>query len=127
MGFYADKKLVMFIRWVARVWGSAIVSLVVMFALMHAVTPDAPGPTAREWGGLLFFPAGVCVGLVLAWRWEAAGGAIAVGSFFAFYAWMLASGGRLPSGPYFALAAAPGALYLLCHLLSRGGRRAASG
>lgn len=127
MGFYADRKLVMFIRWVARVWGSAIVALVVMFALMHLVTPDAPGPTAREWVGLLFFPVGVCVGLVLAWRWEAAGGAIAVGSLLAFYAWMSASGGRPPSGPYFALAAAPGVLYLLCHLLSRGGRRAASG
>jgi hypothetical protein len=127
MEFYADRKLVMFIRWVARVWGSAIVALVIMFALMQAVTPGAPGPTAREWVGLLFFPAGVCVGLVLAWRWELAGGLVAVGSFLAFYGWMVVSGGRLPAGPYFAIAAAPGALYLLCRLLSRDGRRVVSG
>jgi len=127
MDFDTDGKVVLFIRWVARLWGTAIVALVVLFALMHAATPDAPGPTAREWVGLLFFPAGVCVGLVMAWRWETLGGAIAVGSFLAFYTWMFVSGGRLPSGPYFAVAAAPGVLYLLCRLLSRGSRHAASG
>jgi hypothetical protein len=120
----ADSKAVLLLRWVARVWGSAIVALVALFAVMQAVTPDAPAPTGRDWVGLLFFPAGLCVGLVMAWRWEAAGGAIAVGSYLAFYAWMLASGGGLPSGPYFALAAVPGILFLLCRLLS-GRRRGA--
>lgn len=122
-----DTKAVLFIRWVARVWGTAIVALVVMFALMHAATPDAPGPNRNEWIGLLFFPTGVCVGLVMAWRWEAAGGLVAVGSFLAFYAWMFASGGQLPSGPYFAVAAMPGLLYLLSWAFSRRARRAATG
>lgn len=127
MNFDTDRKAVLFLRWVARVWGTAIVALVVMFALMHAASPDAPGPTAREWVGLLFFPAGLCVGLVLALRWEALGGSIAVGSFLVFYTWMFVTGGRLPSGPYFAVAAAPGVLYLLCRLLSRDGRQAPTG
>jgi len=125
--FDSDGKAVLFIRWVARVWGTAIIALVVLFALMHAATPDAPGPTGREWVGLLFFPAGLCVGLVMAWRWETLGGAIAVGSFLAFYTWMFVTGERLPSGPYFAVAAVPGVLYLVCRLLSRGDRRVVPG
>ena len=127
MKFDSDGKAVLLIRWVARVWGTAIVSLVVLFALMQAATPDAPGPTPTEWVGLLFFPVGLCAGLVLAWRWETAGGLLAVGSFLAFYTWMFVTGGRLPSGPYFAIAAVPGVLYLICRLLSRGGHGAVPG
>lgn len=123
---HIEKNSVVVIRWVARMWGSAIVALMVLFAFMHTVSPDAPPPTGSEWVGLAFFPLGVCAGLVLAWRWEGLGGGIAVGSYLAFYAWMLVSGSGLPSGPYFSLAAIPGALFLLCWLLSRGGRSRAS-
>jgi hypothetical protein len=121
-----EKNSVVVIRWIARMWGSAIVALVVLFAVMHAVSPDAPPPTTSEWVGLAFFPMGVCAGLVLAWRWEGLGGGISVGSYAAFYAWMFVSGGGFPSGPYFSLAAVPGALFVLCRLLSRDGRNRAS-
>jgi hypothetical protein len=117
-----EKNSVVVIRWVARMWGSTIVALTVLFALMHTVTPDAPPPTASEWVGLAFFPMGVCAGLVLAWRWEGLGGVIAVGSYLAFYSWMRASSGGVPSGPFFSFAAIPGALFLLCRLLSRDDR-----
>lgn len=110
---------VVVMRWFARVWGLAIVALVVLFAAMYAVSPDAPPPTPSDWVGLALFPVGVCVGLVLAWRWEGLGGAITIGSYVAFYLWMYLSGGGFPSGPYFSLAAVPGALFLMCRFLSR--------
>jgi hypothetical protein len=118
-----ERSVVVFLRWIARMWGTAVVALVVLFAVMHAVSPDAPAPTASEWVGLLFFPFGVCVGLVMAWRWEAAGGAVTVASFITFYAWMFVSGGWLPSGPYFAIVAVPGAIFLVCRLLARKSTR----
>ncbi|MCK5407568.1 MAG: hypothetical protein KAJ37_08945 [Candidatus Krumholzibacteria bacterium] len=116
--FELEKNSVLFTRWIARVWGTGNVVLVVLFALMHVVSPDAPGPTRSEWIGVVFFPIGVGIGLVLAWRWEVLGGTISVASFLAFYGWMVLSGSNVPNGPYFALAAAPGALYLVCQVLS---------
>jgi hypothetical protein len=75
--------------------------------------------TPRDWVGLFFFPFGVCLGIVMAWRWEGLGGSITVGSLMAFYAALWVMGSRLPGGPYFALVAAPGVLFLICWLLSR--------
>jgi len=46
-----------------------------------------------------------------------------VGSLLAFYAALRIMGGRFPGGPYFALVAAPGILFLVCWLLSRGVRK----
>jgi hypothetical protein len=119
MGKYEQNSSTLTIlRWIARVWGTAIVALVLLFVLMHTVSPDAPAPTTREWIGLLFFPFGVCAGLVLAWRWEGPGGAVTLASFILFYAWMFLSGGNLPRGPWFAFAAAPGILYLTIGVIS---------
>jgi hypothetical protein len=118
-----ERNSVFITRWIARMWGTGIVALVALFAVMQLVSPDAPPPTPTEWVGVVFFPIGLCVGLVLAWRWEAFGGAVAIGSFVAFEAWMSTSGAGMPSGTYFIPAAAPGALFLLSWFLSRGGPR----
>jgi len=76
--------------------------------------------TFRDRVGLFFFPLGVCLGMILAWHWEGLGGGITVGSLLAFYTALRVMDGRFPRGPYFALVATPGILFLACWLLSRG-------
>ena len=102
------------IRWIARVWSIASVGLVLLIAVGELVYPHAAAPaTFRDLVLLFFFPFGTCVGMILAWRWEGLGGGITVGSLLAFYAALRVIDGRFPRGPYFALIAAPGLLFLL--------------
>ncbi|MDX1520967.1 MAG: hypothetical protein R3264_05035 [Anaerolineae bacterium] len=62
---------------------------------------------------LLFFPVGIVLGLILAWSWAGLGGSLAAGSLIAFYWLHFIWYGNVPRGPYFALVAAPGFLFLL--------------
>jgi len=102
------------IRWIARIWSIASVGFVLLIVVGELVYPHAPPPSAfRDLVGLFFFPFGTCVGMILAWRWEGVGGGITVGSILAFYAALRVMDGRFPRGPYFALVAAPGVLFLL--------------
>ena len=102
------------IRWIAKSWSIASVGFALLMVAGEVLFPHAPPPaTLRDFVGLLFFPFGVCVGIILGWRWEALGGSIAVGSVLVFYGAMCAMDGRFPRGPYFALLAAPGVLFLV--------------
>lgn len=108
------RRLESILRWIARVWSVVSVGFVLCILVGELVYPHAAPPSSvREMVGLLLFPLGVCVGLVLAWRWEAVGGAIALGSLALFYLVLFLSDGRFPRGPYFALVAAPGLLFLV--------------
>lgn len=94
---------------------------VVLMLAGELISPHAPPPSAfRDVVGLLLFPFGVCIGTILAWRWEGLGGGITLGSLLGFYAALRIMDGRFPRGPFFVLTAAPGILYLVCWLLSRG-------
>jgi len=108
------------IRWAAKVWSMASVGLVLLIFVGEALSPSTSDPfTPSELVGLLFFPLGTCLGMVLAWRREALGGAVTVASMVAFYGWMYLDRGDFPRGPYFLLVAAPGILFSLAALLSR--------
>jgi len=109
------------IRWVARAWSIASVGFILlMFIGSDLAEGFNPAQfTPRDWVGLFFFPFGVCLGMIVAWRREGLGGGITVGSLLAFYATMRVMSGRFPRGPWFALVAAPGVLFLVCWLLSR--------
>jgi hypothetical protein len=121
----ADKRGITVIRWIARVWSVASVGFVLLMFVGSALAEGFnPAQFAfRELVGLSFFPFGVCLGMILAWRREGLGGGMTVGSLLAFYAALRIMGGRFPGGPYFALVAAPGILFLVCWLLSRGVRK----
>jgi hypothetical protein len=121
----ADKRGITVIRWIARVWSVASVGFVLLMFVGSALAEGFnPAQFAfRELVGLFFFPFGVCLGMILAWRREGLGGGMTVGSLLAFYAALRIMGGRFPGGPYFALVAAPGILFLVCWLLSRGVRK----
>ena len=119
--------LALTIRWAARGWSIASVAFVLVIAIGEIVSPSAPPPaTFRDLAGLFFFPCGVCVGLILAWRWEGLGGGIAVGSLAAFYALLGAMDGRFPRGPFFALVAAPGVLFLLSWAVTAASKKKSS-
>ena len=74
------------IRWAARVWSIASFGFVALIVIGEIVQPHAPAPSVlRDWVGLLLFPIGVCVGMVVGWRWEGIGGGITVACLIAFY------------------------------------------
>jgi peptidoglycan/LPS O-acetylase OafA/YrhL len=108
------------IRCVARVWSVLSIALVLVFVFGEVVGGGhGPKPTAQEWLGIALWPIGVGLGLVLAWRREILGGAIALSCLIAFCGWNLYLSGHLPRGPIFSLVAAPGALFVIAALLSQ--------
>ena len=116
------------IRWVARAWSIASIGFVLLMFIGSGLE-EGFNPaqfTFRDRVGLFFFPFGVRLGMIVAWRWDGLGGGITVGSLLAFYAALRVMDGRFPRGPYFALLAVPGILFLVCWLLWRGMREAAA-
>lgn len=106
-------------RWIARVW--SIASLVFVGAFAAGSGAGGSFPSASEAVGLALFPVAVLAGMAIAWRWQGIGGAITTISLAAFYLWM-AILDRLPRGPYFALVAAPGFLFLIAWFVERSQR-----
>jgi hypothetical protein len=103
------------ILWSARVW--SIASVVILFLF---VVGEGINPTSRmELLGLLFFPFGICVGMILGWWREAIGGSITVGSLLTFYVIHFITNGTLPKGWAWLVFAFPGFLFLLSWYRSR--------
>jgi hypothetical protein len=108
------------VRWMARAWSIASVGFVLLMFIGSGLA-EGFNPaqfTTRDWVGLFFFPFGICLGMIVAWRREGLGGGITVGSLLAFYAALRIMGGQFPRGPWFALVAAPGILFLMSWVLS---------
>jgi hypothetical protein len=103
------------LRWTARIWSVLSVTLVVAFIVGEGSHPSG----ASEWLGSLFFPVGICVGMILAWWKEGLGGWITVGSLLAFYGIHRVTAGAFPSGWGWLAFAAPGLLFLVSSWLSR--------
>jgi len=102
------------LRWTARIWSVATLLLVLGFIVGEGINP-AP----NEVLGLVFFPFGICAGMLVAWWREGLGGTITVGSLVLFYVIHLATVGTLPEGWGWVVFAAPGFLFLLSWFLSR--------
>ena len=102
------------LRWTARIWSLASLAFVTAFALGSGGIPSPSEAVA-----LAFFPGGVAAGLIIGWRRERLGGALAILSLAVFYLWSAMRNGLLPRGPWFFLVAAPGLLFLLTPLLER--------
>jgi len=112
------------VRWSARLWAVASIGLVLAFLVGEGFHPSQIQP--REWLGLVFFPVGICAGMILAWWKEGLGGAITLGSLAVFYLIHLATAGTFPRGWAFLVFAAPGFLFLLSWQRSRGAGTAAA-
>lgn len=110
------------LRWTARLLSLAGIGVLLLVMIRQGFNPLHLDP--RELLLSVFFPIGVLLGMALAWRWEALGGALTVLSLAAFYGVHWLGSGRFPSGMFFALFASPGLIFLLAAL---AGRRKASG
>jgi hypothetical protein len=105
------------IELLARVGSIASITLLVMLFAGEGLHPSQVAP--KEWVGLLFFPTGVVIGMIVAWWKEGVGSAVTVGSLLAFY---LVYGYLMRNhlgGWAFIVLASPGFLFLL-HWLLRG-------
>ena len=104
------------IRWIARIWSiPSIVALLIPYFMEGLYWLQAASP--REVVGHVCFFA-ILVGLILAWFREGLGGALTAAGFTVFYVTWWATG-DLPHGPFLALIAAPGFLFLAYWLLTR--------
>lgn len=106
------------IELLARVGSIASVTLL---ALMFIGEPFRPAEiTSNEWAGLIFFPMGVVIGMVLAWWKEGVGSVLTIGSLVGFYlVWGYLLRNHI-GGWWFVVFASPGFLFLLHWLLSLG-------
>jgi hypothetical protein len=88
--------------------------------LLGFVVGEGINPTTRaEWLGLLFFPLGISIGMILGWWKEGIGGIITVGSLLVFYVIHVATAGALPKGWAWLAFAVPGFLFLISWYWSR--------
>jgi len=114
-------RLAMVFRWTARVWSLLSLAFVLAFLIGDALSgSDQSVPLSwTDAVGVALFPTGVLAGMALGWWREVAGGILGLCSLAAFYLFLTIVSGRVPGGPYFALFAAPAALFLIAGLLTR--------
>jgi hypothetical protein len=103
------------LEWIARI--GSVVSLTLLVALFIGEALHPSQVARSEWVGLLFFPIGVTVGMIIAWWKEGLGASITVVSLIAFYflyGYLLRNH---VGGWAFVTFASPGFLFLLHWLL----------
>jgi hypothetical protein len=109
----------------ARLGSVASIALLLMLFLGEGLNPSRI--TRNELMGLLFFPIGVVLGMMIAWWKEGLGAAITVGSLAGFYVvWGYFLGNHI-GGWAFVTFASPGFLFLLHWLLRDAKQRHAFG
>ncbi|MCU0640226.1 MAG: hypothetical protein MUF59_10225 [Candidatus Krumholzibacteria bacterium] len=108
------------IRWIARAWSVASIVVIIAFFIGEGFEPGRV--TSKELTGMIFFPFGMCLGLIIAWWKEGLGGLVAVVSLLAFYAVHLATAGTFPSGWAWLVFAAPGFLFVFLWCMNPGQR-----
>ncbi|MHC4622953.1 MAG: DUF7670 domain-containing protein [Planctomycetota bacterium] len=104
------------VRWIARLWGILNTVLISVFVMGNIFGPGGVH-TGRELLESVIIPTAVITGMILGWVREGLGGTVIVVSLVAFYVLFLTDG-RFP-GFVFALAAAPGFLFLIAWVGSR--------
>jgi len=107
---------VIILRWIARIWSIASIGLILLFFAGEGFDPASVA--LKDWVGLIFFPTGVVIGMLVAWWNEVWGGGIATMSLLAFYGvygYLLSD--TFPKGWAFIIFSIPGFLFLVYWLL----------
>jgi hypothetical protein len=113
------------VRWAARLLSLASIAVLCLFVVGDPPLPGRAG--AREWVGLAFFPIGVVVGMLVAWRREAVGAAIGLASLACFYVvyGLGLRGSAAALGWWFVVFSSPLLVFLLAWVWSRAREREA--
>lgn len=107
----------------ARVASIASITLLLMLFAGEWLHPSEI--SRNEWVGLIFFPFGVMIGMVIAWWKEEVGAVVTIGSLLGFYlVWGYLLRNHI-GGWAFLVFASPSFLFLLHWLLYRGENRPA--
>ena len=112
------------IELLARVGSIASITLLVFLFAGEGFHPSEI--SRNEWAGLLFFPIGIMIGMIVAWWKEGLGSAVTLLSLLAFYlvyGYLLSNHVR---GWVFIAFASPGFLFLLHSLFSATGEKRAA-
>ena len=106
------------LRWLGRLSGMAVVGLCIVFALGEGFVPAQLGGM-QEWALFLCFPVLVCIGLLLGWSSELAGGFLSVAGLAGFMLLETLFDGSPPSSILFPTFCVPGLLLILAGLMAR--------
>lgn len=109
--------LVATLRWSARITSVLAMGIIAIFA-----TSGGGVPSKAEWIAIALFPAGVLIGMIIAWKREMPGAIISLASLLIFYGYMFAQSAFAADMRYvgnFALFGIPGVLFLAAGLLTR--------
>ena len=112
------------VGWVARVLSLLCVGIILMFMIGEGF--NVGQMTVQERWLILGFPIGVCIGMVVGWFNEGAGGLITALSLALFYGTHYAQRGTFPGGkgvPWFLIFSSGGLLFLVSWLYTRLRRR----
>ncbi len=103
-------------RWTARIVGSLIVGLLVLFAVGQGFDPTQFHGIEL---GMIVALLVALVGMVVLWWREGIGGAISLTGMIAFYGLNFAVAGEFPGGPVFPVCFLPGLLAVGCAYVDR--------
>jgi len=104
------------LRWTARLLSIGSLGFMLLFVVGEGQSWSSV--RTQDLVGLVFFPFGLTLGLVLGWRRELSGGIIAVGSIALFYlVYGLAVNSAIFQGWWFLVLSIPGWLFLLYAVL----------
>ncbi|MBT3389973.1 MAG: hypothetical protein HN413_06145 [Chloroflexi bacterium] len=115
----AKSNFMSILLWTARLLSVVVIAVLLLFMVGEGGFGNPSALSAKEWIGLLFFPFGVIVGMLIAWWRTGLGAAITLGSLLLFYISNWLFSGNLPSGLFFMLFSLPGLLFGLYWLLTR--------
>lgn len=105
-----------YLRWTTRILSLATISLLFLFFIGEGVDVNNVGP--KEWLGLLFFPLGLAIGLLMSWKNEGLGAVVSISSLLAFHLiYGLLLYGKIWQGWAFIIFAIPSFLFFIYWLL----------
>jgi hypothetical protein len=110
------------LTWAARLW--SIPTLILILGLIYGSISRAPDSRDfLDYITLLLAPGGVCLGILLGWRWQGFGGVVCSVSMIGFYFALRSRETLFPWEPYFLFFAVPGLLFFSSWLLECRRRR----